>query len=224
MSRLAFLIGLFIASGIALAQSTVDQAATEPHDLYYYNSLKQPEPKWNFDTSISSGISYLVFNHSSNAAFYSRTGAYVDTNVNFHLPDLHLPVVLGAGVTASSFWDNEDFFGAECLYSNVNLIAGEGRISIPFAFFEGEDYGPYITPRIGIGGLYDNYLVQTPFNGNSYHNGGAFEVRPGILFGYRYQSFSIGVEVSYMVAWGNFGDFSSNAQEVRGGLLVAYRF
>jgi hypothetical protein len=224
MSRLAFFIGLLVTSGIALAQSTVDQSTTEPHDLYYYNSLKQPEPTWNFDTSISSGISYLVFNHARNDAFYGRTGAYIDTNINFHLADLHLPVVLGAGVTASSFWDNDNFLGVDTVYSNVNLIAAEGRISIPFNIFEGEDQGPYITPRIGIGGLYDNYVFQTPFNGNKYSNGGGFEVRPGILFGYRYQSFSVGVEFSYMLAWGNFGDFSSGAQEVRGGFLMSYRF
>jgi hypothetical protein len=221
MSRLAFLIGLFIASGIALAQATVDQSTTQPHDLEYYNNLKQPEPQWNFDTSVSSGISYLVFDHARNDAFYSRTGAYIDGNINFHLP---LPVVLGAGVTASGFWDSDSFLGVESLYSNVNLVAVEGRISIPFNFFEGEDYGPFITPRVGIGGLYDYYIVQTPFGGNNYHNGGGFEVRPGILFGYRYGSFSVGVDFSYMMAWGNFGDFSSEGQEVRGGFLVSFRY
>jgi hypothetical protein len=132
-------------------------------------------------------------------------------------------VVFGAGVTAQGFWDNNNVAGVVSVYSNVNLISVEGRISLPIVLDE-PDSGPFITPRIGLGGLFDNYVVQTAFAGNHYHNGGGFEVTPAIEFGYRYKRLAVGVEISYMLAWGSFGDFGTAAQAVRGGLLLSYRF
>jgi hypothetical protein len=219
MSRLAFVFGLVVLSGVALGQ----QLNQEQRDLEYYNGLKMEEPKWNFDTSVESGITYLVFNHAHNNAFYSRTGAFVDGNVNFHLPDLHLPVVFGAGLTASGFWDNDSFLGVESLYSQVYMCSLEGRISVPIMLDE-PDSGPFLLPRLGLGPLVNYYGVQVPFGQTHYHTGGAFEARPSIEFGYRYGEMAVGVEFAYMWAWGSFGDFGTQAQEVRGGLLFSYRF
>ena len=175
------------------------QPSTEPHDYQYYNSGITEVP-WESEWTVTSGISYLVFDHAKNNAFYSRTGAFIDANADFHLSQLHLPVVFGAGVTAQGFWDNDNVAGVVSVYSNVNLISVEGRISLPIVFDE-PDSGPFITPRIGLGGLFDNYVVQTAFTGNHYHNGGGFKVTPAIEFGYRYKQLAIGVEVSYMLAW-----------------------
>jgi hypothetical protein len=249
MSRIGFCVAFVLMSGVALGQDfgssfvlnadTQQQGAGQPSggqqpggepplnredkDLEYYSGLKQEEPRWNFDTSITAGISYLVFNHVKNNVFYSRTGAYVDGNVNFHLPDLHLPVMFGVGVTASGFWDNDSFLGVEALYSQINMLSAEARVSVPIMLDE-QDSGPFLLPRIGVGPLFDYYGVQTPFGQTKYHNGAAVEVRPSIEFGYRYGEMAFGVEFSYMWAWGSFGDFGSQAQEVRGGLLFSYRF
>jgi hypothetical protein len=213
MSRFAFIVGLLIASGAAFAQPTTQ---------YEYSSAQSPEAPWQYEAQLSGGYSYLIFNHANNA-FYNRSGPYIDANINLNLPDLHTPLVFGGGISASGYFDSNNFLGIDDLYSNVNLISFEGRVSLPISFSR-DDQGLFFLPRVGVGFLFDNYVVQTPFGGDNYHNGGAFEVRPSIEIGYRWGRAALGLEGSYMAAWGSFGAFGSMAQELRAGLVFSYRF
>ena len=133
--------------------------------------------------------------------------------------------IFGFGIGASGYFDDANsVFGST--YTDVNMITFEGRVAFPFP--ARQNRGLFVVPRLGMGLLINNYLIQVPtaFGGviNSYDTGGAFELRPGIQAGYRFGRAAVSVDASYMVAWGAFGKLGDMAQEFRIGLDFSYRF
>ena len=116
-------------------------------------------------------------------------------------------------------------------YADTGMFSAEVRIAFPFGL-PNPNQGFYCLPRIGVGALVNNFQVGQPyytypnyyFGTEINHTGIAVEVRPDIEIGYRIKKFNIGVETSYMAAWGNFGKLGNIAQEFRLGLVVGYRF
>jgi hypothetical protein len=193
----------------------------------YYGPAPAPVTSWQSEISIAFGYSDVEFSHAHNGSYYDPSGAYFDINAMFPIPGLSTPV-FGFGFTGSGYWDSKDTPLAGTLYSNVNMVALEARISAPIPTTSGQGF--FLIPRIGAGPLFNNYGIQTPNPGgltysSDYHNGIAFEVRPYIEAGYRFsQTGSIGIEGSYMWGWGDFGDLGSITQEARVGIVFAYRF
>jgi hypothetical protein len=226
MRRIAFVCGVLFSVGITSAQSTF-QPASDQDFAKQQGEVQQQSSSWQYETQVSAGYSNVTFNHPSNGAAYSPSGPYIDANIALPLPNLAWPV-LGIGISASGYWqDRGSIFGNQ--YSDISMISVEGRAAFPIPMDPRS--GIFITPRIGVGLLCDNYLIQIPnaFGGfdNFYDTGLAFEVRPDIEAGFRFgpdHSASISVDASYMAAWGSFGKLGDMAQELRIGMGVAYRF
>jgi hypothetical protein len=79
-------------------------------------------------------------------------------------------------------------------------------------------------PQLGMGLLVDSYAIDQSFNSGGlifintqYHDGAAFAIRPGVQVGYSWGWGSAGAEVSYMAAWGDFGQLGSRVFELRAG-------
>ena len=86
-------------------------------------------------------------------------------------------------------------------------------------------------PKLGAGLLVDNYAIDTINSANGttfidteYHTGAAFALRPALQAGYSWGWASTGAEVSYMVAWGDFGRLGDRALEFRAGWFLRLRF
>lgn len=186
--------------------------------------------------SVSGGYSHVHFGRSSET-FYNRDGGYVDGDVLWRIPAVPFPLVLGAGVNGSGYYDrhdglssfSNDFFDRDRLQSDVGLFSLEARagipIQLPFA------RGFFVMPRLGAGLLVDSYSIdrQSQSSGVTFfdtddHQGAAFELRPALQAGYSWGSGSAGAEVSYMAAWGDFGRLGSTAREFRAGVFVRFRF
>jgi len=56
------------------------------------------------------------------------------------------------------------------------------------------------------------------------HTGIAFEIRPAVQAGYSWGPGEVGAEISYMSAWGDFGDLGNKAQEFRAGAFYTVKF
>jgi len=201
MKRLVAILFLFISAGICRAQSAA----------------------W----SVSTGYSNFNVAHQTNGAFYSKDGAYLDGDVSWLASRYPVPVVVGGGLSVSGFYESEDlftpgyFFPTERLYSDLTLVALEGRVGIPIQFERGRGF--FIFPRIGAGLLIDDYSIDHTYYTED-HTGAAFEIRPAIQIGYSFGPWSIGGEGSYMASWGDFGSLGHHGQEFRIGVFARVKF
>jgi hypothetical protein len=191
------------------------------------------ETAWTF----SGGYSNILFNQHNNGTFYTRDGAYFDTDFLFRIPDAKVPLLLGGGFGVSGYFDSQDVafpafsgFASTTLYSDVGLFSLEARAALPISFSQGPR-GFFVMPKVGMGLLIDNYAIDTvqvtpnfTVLNTRYFTGAAFDIRPTIQAGYSWGPGSAGIEASYMIAWGDFGDLGSRAQEVRIGAFFRWRF
>ena len=53
--------------------------------------------------------------------------------------------------------------------------------------------------------MFVDYYAQFPYGGSNSFTGAAFDIRPGAQLGYRFGAAAVGLDGSYMAAWGNFG-------------------
>jgi hypothetical protein len=114
------------------------------------------------------------------------------------------------------------------LFSDLETFSFEGRAALPISI---GGRGFFVMPQLGAGLLVDSYSIDklTPagsvtFIDTANHTGAAFDLRPGIQAGYSWGWGSVGGEVSYMAAWGDFGRLGSVAQEIRAGIFFRARF
>jgi hypothetical protein len=174
--------------------------------------------------TVSAGYSNVQFSHASPGFNYNHDGGYLDGDVNALLPG-NPRLLLGAGIGGSWHYETYTLSGpGYVIYgpsSNVGLFNIEGRLGVPIS--SKATGGFFILPRIGTGLLIQDYWIDTPFY-TAYHTGAAFELRPCIQTGYSWGSGSVGAEVSYMWAWGDFGNLGSSAQELRAGVFLRFRF
>ncbi|HXE53190.1 MAG TPA: hypothetical protein VN541_09260 [Tepidisphaeraceae bacterium] len=180
---------------------------------------------WSF--SFSGGYSNVQFEHRE-GLFYAHSGGYVDADFAWRVPNTSVPLLIGAGVSASGHYDWQDvpisgagFFSNYRLYSDVSLVSLEARASLPIALRNAP--GWFIMPRIGAGLLIDDYAIDR-INFTEYFTGAAFEIRPALQVGYSWGAWSAGGEVSYMAAWGDFGGLGHWAQDFRIGAFVRFKY
>jgi hypothetical protein len=192
---------------------------------YYYSPLI-------FD--ISGGYSHLYID-SPAAEPINKDGGYVDFDLGVRVPNLAFPLLIGGGASVSGYWRSErvdavDFSGFEFrdrLDSDLGLYSLEARVAIPLRF--GRNQGFFLTPRLGMGLVVDDYAIDHAqdtgggtFFFTDYHTGAAFGIRPTIEAGYFWRNWAVGGQLSYMAAWGDFGQLGSTAQEVRAGVFVRW--
>ena len=190
------------------------------------------------ETSLSGGYSHF-FPERSGGLFFSKDGAYIDGDFAWRIPQVIVPVYVGLGVTASGYWDSQDYdypvfhhddYGTTHLDSDVDFVEVEPRLAVKL-WIPGAP-GVFVRPRIGAGLLVDNYSVDqvaTDIDGFNYihtlnHTGAAFEVRPAVQLGFERGPFSFGGELSYMASWGGFGGLGDVLQELRHGVFLRFRY
>jgi len=188
--------------------------------------------------TISSGYSNVQISHNS-GLFYSRDGGYVDGEFMWRAPAARFPLLLGAAVSASSYYDFEHVqatfsdgtTGRARLESDLTFASFEGRVALPISFGREGGRGFFVIPKLGAGLLVDRYAIDSAANfggftsfDTSYHHGAAFDIRPGLQAGYSWGWGSAGAEVSYMAGFGDFGRLGSIAQEIRAGAFFRIKF
>ena len=191
------------------------------------------------DFSLSGGYSHM-YPEKAGSLFFDKDGEYVDANFAWRIPGVPYPVFFGAGLSASGYFDSQqnpylyqnnggDFFGTTNLYSDVENYSIEPRLAVRLVI-PGLP-GFYIRPQIGAGLLINNYSVDTsqPIGGITYihtlnHTGAAFDIRPDVEAGIALGRTSFGMDLSYMAAWGDFGQLGRNVQELRAGVFVRFKF
>jgi hypothetical protein len=214
--RICFLMGLVVCSSMASAQY--------------------------MDFALTGGYSHM-YPERDGGLFFDKDGAYVDANFAYRLPGLPVPIFAGVGVTASGYWDsqssdifflnnnnNSNNFGFnQNLYSDVELIEAEPRLAVKLVIPGLQGF--YIRPQIGAGLLVDNYSVDTVETINNvsfihtlYHTGAAFDIRPDVEAGWSLGRTSFGMDISYMAAFGGFGQMGDVLQELRVGAFVRFRY
>jgi hypothetical protein len=177
--------------------------------------------------TVSAGYSNFNVAHQTEGVFYSKDGGYVDGDVSWLVSPRPVPVILGAGISVSGFYESEHvftpqgYFPEERLQSSLSLVALEGRVGIPIQL--GRRGGWFILPRLGAGLLIDDYAIDHVYT-TDYHTGAAFEIRPAVQVGYSFGGWSMGAEASYMAAWGDFGRLGDNAGEFRVGVFARFKF
>ena len=185
MRHIAFAVGLLIGCSIASAQF--------------------------YSTTLSLGYSHFDMGHANNL-FYIHDGGYFDINAAWQLPNLRVPVLAGLGMSGSGFYDREDGNFGTTLYSDVGLFSLEARAALPIVPRGGRGF--FLLPRIGAGLLVDSYAIDSQningFINTSWHDGAAFDLRPDLEAGYSWGRVAVGADVSYMLGWGDFGNFSSS--------------
>ena len=182
----------------------------------------------------SGGYSHLYID-SPAFEHVNKDGGYVDFDMATRVPNLRFPLLLGGGASISGYWrsdhvDAVDFSGfgfQERLDSDLGLYSLEARAAVPLRF--GRDQGFFLMPRLGMGLLVDDYAIDHAQNTGGgtyfytdYHTGAAFDIRPAIEAGYFAYNWALGAQVSYMAAWGDFGQLGSEAQELRAGVFVRW--
>jgi hypothetical protein len=208
-------------------QQPVAQAGPPPQQWQYYNSglpapvsYAQPYP---FVFSFSAGYSNIDFKDSDFR--YESGGPYLDLNFAACAQN-GSGLQGGIGIATSGYWRSDFFPTIGWLNSNVNMLAIEGRLGSQIPGKGSQ--GLFILPRIGAGLLLNNYYVEEPvgaMNWTSFsHWGTGVDVRPNVVIGFRANDFSVGLEGSYMVGWGDFGGLGSFVQEGRVGLVVSVLF
>lgn len=176
--------------------------------------------------TVSAGYSNLHIGRAAPNLNYDKDGGYIDGDVNWLFPTEPAPLLLGVGVSGAGHYEDESFSNGEEFFifgptSDVSLYSIEGRIGTPIQFRSAR--GWFLLPRIGAGLLIDDYAIDTPIH-TEYHTGAAFEIRPTLQAGYSWGWGSVGGEVSYMAAWGDFGRLGNAAQELRIGAFLRFRF
>jgi hypothetical protein len=193
------------------------------------------------DFALTGGYSHM-FPQRDGDLFFDKDGAYIDGNFAYRLPGSPVPIFAGVGITASGYWDSENsdifflnnnnnngFGYNQNLYSDVELIEAEPRLAVKL-LIPGLP-GFYIRPQIGAGLLVSNYsvdMVQTinnvSFIHTQYYTGAAFDIRPDVEAGWSFGRTSFGMDVSYMAAFGGFGQMGDVMQELRVGLFARFRY
>jgi hypothetical protein len=232
MSRITLLFCLLVFSASALAQTTTPQDYGAQGVTYF--TPPPPSLDWQFQPTISGGYSDVHFNGKS-AIPYNPSGGYIDLNAYAKMPSYESPLI-GLGLTASGNWDNYTIPYATAptersFSANTGLYSLEVRVAFPIGLPKLDD-GFYISPRIGVGVLVDNFTAGQPYDdypdyllgAYTTHTGYGAEVRPDLEIGYRIRRFNIGCEVSYMAGWGNFGKLGDLAGDFRLGLVLGWRF
>jgi len=204
MQRLVFLFALTLASGACLAQ--VRPAFT-----------------------LSAGYSDIHISRSAGDLHYDHDGGYVDGELSLNFGRRPVGLMLGVGVSASYHYDTEDFHNRDFNFNDNNSYLGfysiEGRIGMPIIFSRSRRAasGFFLIPKLGAGLLVNDYGIDTNFR-TEYHTGPAFEIRPAIQAGYSWGIGTVGVDLSHMSAWGDFGRLGNRAQEFRAGAFLRIRF
>jgi hypothetical protein len=168
--------------------------------------------------------------------FFDHNGGYIDGAAMWRLNTPDFPLLLGVGLSGSGYSEREHLFvtfpdgttGSGHLYSDVGFFSLEARAAIPLRLGRS---GFFVMPQIGAGLLVDSYSIDTlvPVAGNTFietedHDGAAFDIRPGIQLGYSWDWASVGADLSYMAAWGDFGQLGNSAREFRAGVFFRVRF
>jgi len=187
------------------------------------------------DFTLSGGYSHFYPEHSGGLNF-SKEGAFVDGDFAFRVPG-PVPLFAGVGLSASGYWESSDFWFVDnnnfvqdrTLWSDVETVAVEPRLAVKLKIPGLEGF--FVKPMIGAGLLVDDYAIDTPSVINNVtfiqtfnHTGAAFEIRPAIEAGWSNRGLTFGGVVSYMAAWGGFGQMGDMMQELRVGLFVGFRF
>lgn len=188
--------------------------------------------------TISAGYSNIQISHNA-GPFYSRDGGYADAEYLWRLPTQHFPLLLGASVSGSTYYDWEHIpvtfsdgsTGRARLESDLGMVSLEARAAVPISFARHGGRGFFVVPKIGAGLLIDSYAIDNSFNSGgftylntTYHDGAAFDIRPGIQGGYSWGWGSAGIDASYMAAFGDFGRLGSIAQEIRVGAFFRIKY
>jgi hypothetical protein len=188
--------------------------------------------------TVSAGYSNVQISHNG-GLFYTRDGGYVDGEVLWRLPTEHVPLLVGASLSGSTYYDwmhvpvtfSDGSPGFVRLESDLGFVSLEARAAVPISFAGPGGRGFFVVPKIGAGLLVDSYAIDNTFNSGgftfvhtSYHDGAAFDIRPGIQGGYSWGWGSAGIDASYMAAFGDFGRLGSVAQEVRIGAFFRVKF
>ena len=190
------------------------------------------------DFALTGGYSHM-FPQRTGDLFFDKDGAYIDGNFAYRLPGSPVPIFAGIGITASGYWESESsdifflnnngFDGNQNLYSDVEMVEAEPRLAIKL-LIPGLP-GFYIRPQIGAGLLVDNYsvdMVQTinnvSFIHTQYYTGAAFDIRPDVQAGWSFGRASFGMDLSYMAAFGGFGQMGDVMQEFRVGVFARFRY
>lgn len=188
--------------------------------------------------TISAGYSNIQISHNA-GLHYTRDGGYADGEYMWRLPTQNFPLLLGGSISGSTYndWDHipvtfaDGTPGRVRLESDLGLVSLEARAAVPFSFARNGDAGFFVVPKIGAGLLIDTYAIDHiassggfQFVHTSYHDGAAFDIRPGIQGGYSWGWGSAGIEASYMAGFGDFGRLGSIAQEVRIGAFFRMKF
>jgi hypothetical protein len=183
---------------------------------------------------IAAGYSHLYIDSPPSQPI-NKDGAFVDFDLSVRVPSINFPLLLGGGASVSGYWrrERDDFvdssgFGfRDRLDSDMGLYSLEARAAIPLRF--GRNRGFFLTPRIVAGLVVDDYAIdhaQDTGNGTffftDYHTGAAFGIHPAVEAGYFWYHWAVGAQVSYLAAWGDFGQLGSTAQEIRGGVFVRW--
>jgi len=81
--------------------------------------------------------------------------------------------------------------GRARLESDLGFVSLEARAALPISFGRHGGTGFFVVPKIGAGLLIDSYGIDNAYNSGgftylhtSYHDGAAFDIRPGIQAGY----------------------------------------
>jgi hypothetical protein len=209
--RISFFAGLFIFSSIASAQY--------------------------LDFALTGGYSHFFPEHTGDL-FFNKDGAYIDGNFAYRLPGSPVPIYAGFGITASGYWDSEQtpffnngfYYNNNNLYSDIEMVEAEPRVAVKL-LVPGLP-GFYVRPQLGAGLLINNYSVDMLQQNNSlfyihtaYFTGAAFDIRPDVEAGWSIGGrTSVGLDLSYMAAFGNFGQMGTVMQELRVGLFARFRY
>jgi hypothetical protein len=189
--------------------------------------------------TVSAGYSNVQISHNA-GPFYSRDGGYVDGEFLWHVPvESRFPLLIGGGVSTSGYYDfrhvpitfPDGTPGRARLESDLSFVSIEARAAMPIALGPSRSHGFFVMPKIGAGLLINDSAIDTATNSGGvtfldthYHDGAAFDVRPGLQAGYSWGWGSAGIDASYMAAFGDFGRLGSIAQEVRIGAFFRVRF
>jgi len=186
-------------------------------------------------STVSFGYSNIQIGHNQGLS-YEHNGGYVDGDLLWRMPTRDFPVLLGLGISGSTYNDSDHLFvtfpdgstGFTHLYSDLSTFSLEARVAVPIPIGR---TGFFVLPKLGAGLLVDDYAIDalntvngTTFIDTEYHTGAAFALRPALQAGYSWGWASAGAEVSYMAAWGDFGRLGDTALEFRAGVFFRLRF
>jgi hypothetical protein len=185
---------------------------------------------------ISGGYSRLESNDSGRLS-HARDGAYFDGDFAWKIGGMPVPVYAGFGASGSGYFQTRDVLfpitdtlsGVGTLYSDVGIFSLEARVAAPIGFQRGRGF--FVMPRLGLGLVLNDYAIDrsrsvgsTVFLNTTYHDGAAFGIRPSLQAGYSWGTIAAGAEVSYMVAWGDFGELGNTARELRAGAFMRFQW